>query len=119
MLSLFDFPDPNAHAERRANTTTALQKLFVLHSTFMLEQARGLANSAGPSPGSLSEVDLRAALDHLYLRVFARSPHHDEANLMTEYLLSGLSTADFGQLQARWIEVSHVLLASNELLFCD
>ncbi len=125
MLSLFDFPDPNAHAERRANTTTALQKLFVLNSSFMLAQARGLSSSVGlplnnPDEGGLpSNTNIRVALDQLYRRVLARSPREDEAKLMTDYLTSGLSTTDIGQLQSRWVEVSHVLLASNELLFID
>jgi len=125
MLSLFDFPDPNAHAERRASTTTALQKLFVLNSPFMLAQARGLSNSVrlpliNPGEAKIpSEANVHAAVDQLYRRTLARSPREEEVKLMTEYLISGLSTADFGQLQARWVEVSHVLLASNELLFID
>jgi hypothetical protein len=119
MLSLFDFPDPNAHAERRAITTTALQKLFVLNSPFMLTQAQGLTNSVNLSPNNLTEANTLAALDQMYRRALARSPREDEAELMLDYLLSGLSNADLGQLQARWVEVSHVLLASNELLFVD
>jgi hypothetical protein len=119
MLSLFDFPDPNAHAEHRASTTTALQKLFVLNSPFMLAQARGLSNSVSLPPNNFGEANVRAALEQLYRRALARSPSEDEAKLMTDYVLGGLSTADFGQLQARWVEVAHVLLASNELLFID
>ena len=125
LLSLFDFPDPNAHAERRANTTTALQKLFVLNSPFMLAQAQGLSNSVSLFPNNpneanvLSEANVHAALAQLYRRSLARSPREDEAKLMTEYVMRGPSTVDLGQLQARWVEVSHVLLASNELLFID
>ncbi len=125
MLSLFDFPDPNAHAERRASTTTALQKLFVLNSAFMLAQAKGLSNAvslSASSPGESSipsEARIHASLEQMYRRVLARSPREDEAKLMTDYLTSGLSTADLGQLQSRWLEVSHVLLASNELMFID
>ena len=48
MLALFDFPDPNAHSERRARTTTPLQKLFVLNSPFMLRQAEALADRTWP-----------------------------------------------------------------------
>ncbi len=119
MLSLFDFPDPNAHAEHRASTTTAIQKLFVLNSPFMLTQARGLATAADQSPNSLSEVAIHGALVQLYRRALARSPREDEAKLMMDYLTGGSTATDLGQLQTRWIEVSHVLLASNELLFID
>ncbi|MCA9203560.1 MAG: PSD1 domain-containing protein, partial [Planctomycetales bacterium] len=43
LLAMFDFPDPNAHSGGRVETTTPLQKLFVLNSPWMVEQARRLA----------------------------------------------------------------------------
>ncbi len=44
MLALFDYPDPNLHSDGRAQTTTPLQKLFVLNSPFMTRQASRLAD---------------------------------------------------------------------------
>jgi hypothetical protein len=43
LLMLFDYPDANVHAEKRNVTTTAIQKLFVLNSPFMIERAKALA----------------------------------------------------------------------------
>ena len=43
MLALFDFPDPNIHADHRVETTTPLQKLFVMNSPFMVREAEDLA----------------------------------------------------------------------------
>ena len=43
LLAMFDYPDPNVHADRRVETTTPLQKMFVLNSPFMVEQAAALA----------------------------------------------------------------------------
>ena len=43
MLAMFDFPDPNVHAARRIETTTALQKLFNMNSPFMIAQSKQLA----------------------------------------------------------------------------
>jgi hypothetical protein len=52
LLALFDFPDPNAHSERRLQTTTPLQKLFVLNGPLLIRQAdalvRRVAAEAGP-----------------------------------------------------------------------
>ena len=67
LLALFDFPDPNVHSAGRVETTTPLQKLFVLNSPFMIRQAqyqaevetqKAKANQAGP----LSEAMARQAV---------------------------------------------------------
>ncbi|HTD67047.1 MAG TPA: DUF1549 and DUF1553 domain-containing protein, partial [Candidatus Limnocylindria bacterium] len=42
-LMQFDYPDANVHAEKRATTTTATQKLYALNSRFMIERAKALA----------------------------------------------------------------------------
>ena len=38
LLRLFDFPDPNLTAEKRAVTIVPLQQLFVLNSEFMADR---------------------------------------------------------------------------------
>jgi hypothetical protein len=35
LLMQFDYPDANVHAEKRAVTTTPIQKLFLLNSPFI------------------------------------------------------------------------------------
>lgn len=137
MLSMFDFPDPNAHAERRAKTTTALQKLFVLNSPFMLEQANALAHSAGVLPGKSAAdgsctdgpctnssstgigCDVEQQLKDLIARVYRRAPLAAEIEPLREYITARASEGKPEQLHAAWIEVAHVLLASNELMFVD
>ncbi|HUQ68678.1 MAG TPA: PSD1 and planctomycete cytochrome C domain-containing protein, partial [Planctomycetaceae bacterium] len=44
LLARFDFPDPNVHSDGRTETTTPLQKLFVLNSPFMQRQAESLTD---------------------------------------------------------------------------
>jgi Protein of unknown function (DUF1553)/Protein of unknown function (DUF1549)/Planctomycete cytochrome C len=131
MLSLFDFPDPNAHSERRASTTTALQKLFVLNNPFMLEQASSLVQTAenrmsigGPTPGNDGSLAtgrsrIHSALQLMYQRAYGRSPTSEEIRLFADYLIPNSLAVDPGQMQARWNEVAHVILASNELMFVD
>ncbi|MEE8164374.1 MAG: DUF1549 and DUF1553 domain-containing protein, partial [Myxococcota bacterium] len=68
-LALFDFPDPNVHAEKRTKTTTPIQKLFALNSPFMVRQAEGLAKrllSSGEGTADSSRIELA------YRLVYAR-----------------------------------------------
>ncbi|MFO1062752.1 MAG: PSD1 and planctomycete cytochrome C domain-containing protein [Pirellulales bacterium] len=131
MLSLFDFPDANVHAEQRARTTTALQKLFVLNSLFMLEQARSLEHSiASETCSDLRNSDLPNDYDpqasrvtELWRRVFARNPTADEQNAVIGYVNERFATLPDGSVEedrsAVWQEVAHTLLSANELMFCD
>lgn len=113
LLSLFDFPDPNAHAERRAKTTTALQKLFVLNSDFMLAQAQWAAEAA-------PQAQLDDRIGALFQHVLARQPSADELSAFRDYLQARTGdTSDDEQARSVWTELAHVLLASNELMFVD
>src|SRR2546422_3637538 len=62
LLMQFDYPDANVHAEKRSVTTTALQKLFVLNSPFMLSQAKALAARLTSKP----QESNRARVDRAY-----------------------------------------------------
>jgi hypothetical protein len=112
-LALFDFPDPNATAERRAETTTPLQKLFVLNSPFMLAQAEALARRLHEDVSDETSEGDRKRIDRAYRVLFARPPSEAEVDLGLKYLAGGDDPA------ARWRQYAHVLLASNEMLFVD
>jgi hypothetical protein len=113
MLALFDFPDPNLHADRRAETTTPLQKLFVLNSPWMVSQAAGLAERLRAEiAGEDDEAD-RRRIDRAYRLLYGRPAATREVRLG----LAFLGTPD--DRPARWREYAHVLLAANELLFID
>ncbi|TWT59058.1 Planctomycete cytochrome C [Thalassoglobus neptunius] len=103
LLAMFDFPDPNAHSARRVETTTPLQKLFVLNSPFMVAQAdkfqQRILNSAETEE---EQIDLA------YQILFHRKPEPDEKDLAQKFL----ATAD-------WTQFAQVLLASNEFLIID
>lgn len=103
MLAMFDFPDPNAHAERRVETTTPLQKLFVMNSPFMLARAQGLAVAASHFSDSLDQQ-----IEYAYQTLFNRSPDADELSLGKDFIDT-----------VGWEEYAQVLLASNEFLILD
>lgn len=109
ILSLFDFPDPNTHAERRSLTTTPLQKLFFLNSPFMIQRANRLAQRAI----ELTNTELPERIAILYEAALARRPDAEELRLATLYLQAGNETP------YQWEQFAQVLLSTNELLVVD
>ena len=43
LLALFDFPNPNSTSEQRIETNVPLQRLFLMNSSFVEQQAAALA----------------------------------------------------------------------------
>jgi hypothetical protein len=110
LLMQFDYPDANVHAEKRAVTTTPIQKLFLLNSPFMLEQARALAAKVTAGPVLPEEERVRRA----YLLLYGRRPTGEELRLGVGYLRKPEAEG-----MPRWERYAQVLLASNELLYVD
>jgi Protein of unknown function (DUF1549)/Protein of unknown function (DUF1553)/Planctomycete cytochrome C len=113
MLALFDFPDPNAHADRRLETTTPLQKLFVLNSPFMVSLATQLAERLKTEVAGEDETADRRRIERAYRLLVGRPATETEVRLG----LAFLQNAD--DRSARWQQYAHVLLAANEMLFLD
>jgi hypothetical protein len=110
MLAMFDYPDPNIHADRRVETTTPLQKLFVLNSPLMIEQANRLAaRLAADIPSDQSDA-VRRRIGRVYELLYGRAPSDAEVELGRAYLAEG---------EERWPQYAHVLLAANEMLYVD
>jgi hypothetical protein len=110
LLMQFDYPDANVHAEDRVVTTSALQKLFVLNSTFMSHRAKALATRLQTQSTPNSE----AAVHRAYQLIFNRPPQPEEIELALEFL-GKPATGE----TSRWEQYAHLLLASNELLYLD
>jgi hypothetical protein len=110
LLMQFDYPDANVHAEKRSVTTTAIQKLFVLNSTFMLERARALAARLNAHAGETEERRVARA----YRVLFGREPVAEESRLALDFLGKPSS----GEA-SRWDQYAQILLASNEMTYVD
>ena len=116
LLALFDFPDPNVSADRRQETTTPLQKLFLLNSEFMVshssELARRLENEI---PGAASDADVAARrIERAYQILYGRAPQPAERDLSLKYLMRGQAPPS-----ERWTTYAQALLSSNEMLYLD
>lgn len=109
LLALFDFPDPNVHAASRAETTTPLQKLFVMNSPFIVKQAELLAGRCRDHSADDAE-----RIDWVYQTLFGREVTNEERQPALEFLGKADDTHP-----ARWQQYAQVLLASNEMLIVD
>ena len=109
-LMLFDFPDANVHAARRSASTTPTQKLFVMNSRFMIDQAKALAIRL-QREASDDTSRVRLAYDLL----FAREPRAEELELANAFLQQ--TTNDTGM--TGWEQLAQALLATNEMLYVD
>ena len=79
-LQLFDFPSPMQSAEKRFNTNVPLQRLFLMNSDFMQQQAERLAERV------IAEPTETARITKAYKIVFGRTPTPAELKAGLEYL---------------------------------
>jgi hypothetical protein len=113
MLAMFDYPDPNVHADRRVETTTPLQKMFVLNSPFMAEQAKAVADRL-----QSESLDDSQRIELAYRLLYSRPPTEEELRLGIAFVGAD-SAPDATASVASWPQYAHVLLAANELLYVD
>ena len=113
MLALFDYPDPNVHADHRTETTTPLQKLFVLNSPFMVAEAANLAQRLQRETPATDDQADRRRIGRAYRLLYGRPATEQEVGLGLAFLTQGDDRA------ALWQQYAHVLLAANEMLFVD
>ena len=100
MLALFDFPQPVSTAEQRMRTNVPPQRLFLMNSPFVEEQAKALAARVSGT----DEEKIRSA----YRLTYGREPGKQELKLGLDYLRDG-----------DWTQYARVLLTSNEFLFMN
>lgn len=109
-LAQFDYPDANVHAEKRAVTTTPMQKLFMMNSPFSVSRAAGLSARIAKEAGDSEPARIRLA----YRLLFARDPDAEEQRLAAEFLRGPSSS-----IMSRWEEYCQALLMSNEMMYID
>jgi len=95
MLALFDFPNPNNTSEQRIVTNVPLQRLYMMNSAFVEEQAAGLSKRL---TGDNAERVVQA-----YRILFGRRPSDRETELGLAFLR-----------KSNWNEYARVLLNANE-----
>ncbi|WP_422314672.1 DUF1549 and DUF1553 domain-containing protein [Prosthecobacter sp.] len=109
-LMLFDYPDANVHAARRSTSTTPTQKLYVMNSPFIIEQAKQLARRIQETGG-----DDAARIRHAYTLLFAREPEAEELAIARDFLQQPATESG----PNAWEQFAQALLATNEMLYVD
>src|SRR4051812_19888635 len=79
-LQLFDFPAATISAEQRFSTNVPLQRLFLMNSDFVQQQAEKLARRIE------AEADNKARVTKAYRILFGREPRAEELTAGLEYL---------------------------------
>ncbi|MBC8354634.1 MAG: DUF1553 domain-containing protein [Planctomycetes bacterium] len=113
-LQTFDFPDPAIHCEKRADTTTPLQQMFVLNSPFVREQAIALAERVQRDGGET----LEQRTTHVHRLLYARDPLEAELQIARDFF-SEVDSVDEQAISTHWQRYAHALLSSNEFLYVD
>jgi hypothetical protein len=105
LLALFDFPDPNLHSAGRVETTTPLQKLFLMNNPLVAKQAEAFAarieKNADPA-------NVKTVVNRAYEILFARTPKKEELALGQRFLENN-ELRDYAQ----------ALLNTNEFSWLD
>ena len=79
-LQLFDYPSPMQSAEKRFTTNVPLQRLFLMNSDFMQQQAERLADRV------IAEPNDTARITKAYRLIFGRTPTAAEVKAGLEFL---------------------------------
>ncbi|HEY2785916.1 MAG TPA: PSD1 and planctomycete cytochrome C domain-containing protein [Fimbriiglobus sp.] len=112
-LAMFDFPDANVSAEKRAETITPLQKLFLMNGPFVAAQAKALSDRLAKEVPDETSEGVKKRIDRAYRVLYSRPATEAEMNLGIEFLGGG---PDQG---ARWKQYAQVLLMANEMMYVD
>ena len=109
MLRINDFPEASAHSPARPETSTPLQMLFSLNSSFLQQQADALADRVAHEASQPVQDRVRRA----YSLAYQREPSARELEMAARFF-GGRE----GDLKA-WSAYAQALLAGNEMLFID
>ncbi|HAV61361.1 MAG TPA: hypothetical protein DCY13_03245, partial [Verrucomicrobiales bacterium] len=115
MFATFDAADPAVHHQNRAATIVPSQALFMLNSELALQAARDLAATVATG----NAEDVKARIENLYLRLFARPPTAQETELLVRDLRSAAEPAAQTPALADWERLCRVLLAANEFVYVN
>ena len=108
----FDFANPDTSSQGRFHTTVPQQALFLMNSSFVIEQARALAQRTEVKSGANLEERIQA-LHHLVLQ---RQAARDEVQLAQKFIAGQPQTAaKLSPLE----KYAQILVLSNEVMFVD
>lgn len=126
-LLVFDLADPSLIVGARNVTTVPAQALFLMNSTFVMEQSRHLAERLlAEKTSDGSELNDAQRVQLAYRRSLQREATSQEVDRAVNFLVtseSALSSQDSAALTARrvqaWASFCQSLFATNEFRYVD
>ncbi len=100
MLVLYDFPPANTHSPQRESTTSPLQQLFMMNSTFVRDRAAKVVSDLDSSASTSDRVRV------MYRRILGRDPSSVEIELAERFINTSTAT-----------QYAQALFATNEVIF--
>ncbi|MGV3486460.1 MAG: PSD1 and planctomycete cytochrome C domain-containing protein [Planctomycetaceae bacterium] len=123
LSSTFDGADPTSCTVKRPDTTVPQQTLYALNSSFIQDRAAAVAKLAIDAAATDGE-----RVEWLYQRIYLRSPDQEERELAITFVTRPQPDSEAAAAQsrtvdgvdaARWAQLAHAMLASNEFVFLD
>ncbi len=111
LSTTFDGANPSACTAKRPETTVPQQTLFALNSTFIQDRAKAIMNLNSIQKAPTAEEKIR----RLYQQTLSRLPEPMEIELAVNHVEAENPKSGM----ARWQQLAHALLASNEFIFVD
>ncbi|MBC8352806.1 MAG: PSD1 domain-containing protein [Planctomycetes bacterium] len=116
-LDMFDGPDGNLHVGTRRPTTTSLQSLYLMNSSFIDDQSQAIAQRVIASSDSHTE-----RVGWAYRNIFGREPNADDVRMIEANLdrsAAQLSDEANDRIVVAWTSMIRAMLCSNEFVFVD
>jgi hypothetical protein len=114
LYRVFDVASPDTSTDRRARTTVPQQALYLMNSSFAIEQAKALV-ARQEMAGAASTPD---KINALYRVIFQRPPTEEEKQLGEEFIKLVSDTPADAKLSP-WEQYGQMLLMTNEFAFVD
>ncbi len=112
LFRTFDFANPDTSSQRRFHTTVPQQALFMMNSSFVIEQARRLVQRDEIQRTRITAEKIRA----IHRLVWQRPAEPSEIRLAEQFIASQSET---GTTLSPLEKYAQVVLLANELLFVD
>jgi hypothetical protein len=118
-LDMFDGPDGNLHIDTRRPTTTSLQSLYFMNSSFIDTQSQAIAERVLHAAES-HDAQVRWA----WLHIYGRHPKAEELQVTSAHLDHIVKQLPDGseigrQAHTAWTSLIRAMLCSNEFVFVD
>ncbi|RLS29414.1 MAG: DUF1553 domain-containing protein [Planctomycetota bacterium] len=112
---LFDAANCDASVDTRSVSTVAPQALFLINDPFVKAMAAAFAERLFVDVPSDVAGATELRIDRAWLLAYGREPAEDEQRIAREIVTQG----DAQRPPVGWIDLAHVLLASNEFAYLD